>query len=84
MKHCQKCVLNWNVPLTSFSKPEQSTILESSNTLLNQQNKPMLIPAGRFNADLIIFTLSPSSSEFSQSLLCCSTSDIFTKVPSTL
>ena len=44
----------------------------------------MLIPAGRFNADLIIFTLSPSSSEFSQSLLCCSTSDIFTKVPSTL
>ena len=68
----------------SIRKPEQDTILESSNALQNQQNKPMLIPAGRFNADLIIFTLSPSNSEFSQSLPCWSTSDIFTKVPSTL
>lgn len=68
----------------SIKQPEQGTILEPRNTLLNQQNKPMLIPAGRFNADLIILTLSPNSSEFSQSLLCWSTSDIFTKVPSTL
>ena len=44
----------------------------------------MVTPAGRLRADFIILTLSPSCLEFSQSLFCCSTSAMFTKVPSTL
>ena len=61
---------------------DQSNVQQAK--LYCKYHKPMLTPSGRLRADFIILTLSPSSLRLSQSLLCCSSSAMFIRLPSTL